>query len=161
MVLGFHFIFSAYGFWLPNDPRGSWSDTVRSFDLLRFGPAKRPNTAASVAHVPHNHDLRNAAKQELRYPPVQFTGHQARAIARGISTAAATHQYIIYALTIMPDHIHLVMAAHPRPIDQISAHLKAKATTRMTHRNPTWPALAEGGLNSAREILFFVHVPNR
>jgi len=33
MVLGYHFIFSAYGFWLPNDPRGSWSDTIRVYDL--------------------------------------------------------------------------------------------------------------------------------
>lgn len=33
MVLGFHVIFSAYGFWLPNDPRGSWSDWVRKWEL--------------------------------------------------------------------------------------------------------------------------------
>lgn len=25
MVIGYHVIFSTYGFWLPNDPRGSWS----------------------------------------------------------------------------------------------------------------------------------------
>jgi hypothetical protein len=28
MILGYHVIFGAYGFWLPNDPRGSWSDFV-------------------------------------------------------------------------------------------------------------------------------------
>jgi len=28
MVIGFHVILTAYGFWLPNDPRGSWSEFV-------------------------------------------------------------------------------------------------------------------------------------
>lgn len=27
-MLGAHVIFGAYGFWLPNDPRGSWSEFV-------------------------------------------------------------------------------------------------------------------------------------
>ena len=31
MILGFHVVFGAYGFWLPNDPRGSWSDFVGSW----------------------------------------------------------------------------------------------------------------------------------
>ena len=39
MILGSHVIFSAYGFWLPNDPRGSWSDFVGSWELFRFGLA--------------------------------------------------------------------------------------------------------------------------
>lgn len=30
MVLAYHVIFGAYGFWLPNDPRGSWSKFVAS-----------------------------------------------------------------------------------------------------------------------------------
>src|SRR4051812_39201122 len=32
MIVGYHVIFSAYGFWLPNDPRGSWSDFVGSWE---------------------------------------------------------------------------------------------------------------------------------
>jgi hypothetical protein len=35
MIHGFHFILSAYGFWLPNDPHGSWSNTVRKFSLRK------------------------------------------------------------------------------------------------------------------------------
>ena len=38
-VLAYHLILTAYGFWLPNDPRGSWSDFVRAWELRRFGPA--------------------------------------------------------------------------------------------------------------------------
>jgi len=135
MILGFHFIFSAYGFWLPNDPRGSWSTTVRQFDLLCFGSATKTNTTRSVAAKPHDHALRRAAKRALKYPPVQFTGVQARAIARGFSEASASHHYQIHALAILPDHAHLVMAHHPRNIDRIAAHLKAKATACLTREN--------------------------
>ena len=38
-VLVAHVIITAYGFWLPNDPRGSWSDFVGAWELLRFGRA--------------------------------------------------------------------------------------------------------------------------
>lgn len=35
MVRWYHAIFSAYGFWLPNDPRGSWSDFVRAWHFFK------------------------------------------------------------------------------------------------------------------------------
>jgi REP element-mobilizing transposase RayT len=137
VILGFHVIFSAYGFWLPNDPRGSWSEIIRNFDLLQFGPATKSliTTTRSVAAKPHDEASRHAAKTALRYPPVKFTGIQARAIARGFAIATREHEYIIHALAILPDHVHLVMARHPRHIDDIAAHLKAKATRQVTLEN--------------------------
>ena len=51
MVLGYHIILSAYGFWLPNDPRGSWSDTIRVYELLRFGSALNTNDAIRRKHT--------------------------------------------------------------------------------------------------------------
>ena len=127
-VLGYHIIFSAYGFWLPNDPRGSWSETIRVYDLLRFGPATKVQTTRSVAHTPHDRALRMAAKQALKHKPVRFTGLQARAITRGFEIASREHGYVFHALAILPDHAHLVMRAHPRPIDD----LKAKATRQLS-----------------------------
>jgi len=41
MVLASHCTFTAYGFRLPNDPRGSWSDFVRAWDLLLSGKATK------------------------------------------------------------------------------------------------------------------------
>ncbi len=41
MIHAYHAIFGAYGFWLPNDPRGSWSDFVGAWELLRFGKSTR------------------------------------------------------------------------------------------------------------------------
>ena len=44
MVLGYHLIMGTYGIWLPNDPRGSWSDFVGSRELFYFGPATKTDT---------------------------------------------------------------------------------------------------------------------
>jgi REP element-mobilizing transposase RayT len=132
MVLGYHIILSAYGFWLPNDPRGSWSDTIRVYELLRFGPATKVTTTRSVAHTPHDRELRRAAKEALMHKPVRFTGLQARAIARGFDIAASERDYVIHALAILPDHAHLVLRAHARPIDGIVRHLKARATRQLS-----------------------------
>jgi len=57
MILAHHIIMTSYGFWLPNDPRGSWSDFVSSWELLRFGEATTVRTRRSPAHEPH-HDVR-------------------------------------------------------------------------------------------------------
>src|SRR5437899_6098149 len=53
MVLASHVIFTTYGFWLPNDPRGSWSDFVAAWELFRAGgPATKTTTRRSVAGAP-------------------------------------------------------------------------------------------------------------
>ena len=82
MVIASYVIIGTYGFWLPNDERGSWSDFVGSWELLRFGKATtvdaraltRPPTVRSRAK-------RTAALAALKYPPVKLTGIQARAVA--------------------------------------------------------------------------------
>ena len=38
MIYAFHSIFTMYGFWMSNDPRGSGSDYVAKWDLFRYGP---------------------------------------------------------------------------------------------------------------------------
>src|SRR3954464_9374745 len=101
MVLAYHIILSAYGFWLPNDPRGSWSDTIRVYELLQFGPATKIDTTQSVAHATHDRVLRLKEKEALRYAPVGFTGIQARPIARGFGIASEEAAYAIHALAIL------------------------------------------------------------
>ncbi|MEM7682011.1 MAG: transposase [Planctomycetota bacterium] len=131
-IVGFHFIFSAYGFWLPNDPRGSWSDTVRRHELLAFGSATKVNTRQSLAGVNHDRTKRLAAKSALKHPPVRFTGIQATLISKGFGEACESHGYRPAALAILPDHVHLAMWRHSRPIEEVAKHLKSKATAHLT-----------------------------
>lgn len=131
MVLGFHVIFSAYGFWLPNDPRGSWSDWVRKWELVRFGRATKVETRESVAGVRHDRALRKSAKQSLAYPEVHFTGRQARSVGKGIRQAVIEAEYAIHACSILPQHVHMVLGPHDRLMERIVGHLKARATQQL------------------------------
>jgi len=131
MVLGSHVILSAYGFWLPNDPRGSWSEFVGAWELLRFGPATKVDTRRSVASNTHDHNARLAAKRALKYPAVRFTGVQARAIGCAFADFAAKTDLTVWACSILPEHTHLVVSRHEYPIERAINLLKGTATRRL------------------------------
>src|SRR5439155_12959504 len=84
MILGFHSIISNYGFWLPNEPRGSWSDFVASWELFRFGPATKVDTHRSVAHRPYDRTIKREMQRALKHDPVRFTGQQARILGMSL-----------------------------------------------------------------------------
>jgi hypothetical protein len=125
MVLGYHVIFGAYGFWLPNDPRGSWSDFVGAWELFRYGPATKTVETFSLAHRTHDQALRLAAKKALKYTPVQFSGIQARAVGRGFTDYVQRSGLIVWACAILPDHAHLVFGRHRLAAEQLVIQLRA------------------------------------
>ena len=131
-VLWYHLILTAYGFWLPNDPRGSWSTFVGSWELYKFGPATKTSEKRSLAHDVHDRERRLAAKQSLKYPPVRFDDAQRNAIADGFAISTDEGGYIIHACCIGHDHAHLVVTRHDLTIEQIARHLKSKATMALT-----------------------------
>ena len=132
MVIASHVIFGTYGFWLPNDPRGSWSQWVAAWELFRHGgPATKTNTRRSVAAAKHNSAARQAMKQHLKYPPVRLTGEQAREAALAFGEFAADTGICIHAAAIMPEHIHLVVARHHYHAEQVANLLKGAATKRL------------------------------
>jgi hypothetical protein len=128
MILAYHVIVSAYGFWLPNDPRGSWSDFVRSWELLRFGRATMKQEWRSTASDAHDRRLRLAAKAALRYPPAAFTGVQAKAVAAGFADAVGATGAVLYACSILPEHVHFVAARHEYHVEILAGLLKGGAT---------------------------------
>jgi REP element-mobilizing transposase RayT len=130
-ILAAHVIFSAYGFWLPNDPRGSWSDFVGAWELLRYGKAMKVTTRRSVAGAPHDRELRLRAKAALRYRAVRFTGTQAQQIGIGFGRAVEEGGYAVYGCAILHDHVHLVVAPHLRTTERIVSHLKGHATREL------------------------------
>jgi REP element-mobilizing transposase RayT len=128
VIVGYHIIFSTYGFWLPNDPRGSWSDYVGSWELFRYGPATKTTERRSVAHREHDRNLRLRAKTALKYPAVKFTGVQARAVARGFAEYTDRSGLQVWACAILPDHVHLVIGRPGMKAEQLVIQLKGAAT---------------------------------
>jgi REP element-mobilizing transposase RayT len=132
MIIAYHVIISAYGFWLPNDPRGSWSDFVRNWELFRnYGPATKVSTRQSVAHKPHDRKLREKMRHSLRYPPVVFAGQQARSVALGVGDSCCESDYGLLAFAILREHAHMVLLPHRFSIEQVVNLLKGAASKRL------------------------------
>ncbi|MGO9115564.1 MAG: transposase [Thermoguttaceae bacterium] len=150
MIVAYHSVFSMYGFWLPNDPRGSGSDYVANWELFRYGPATKTNSRRSVARLPLPPNWQREAKTALQYPPVFITGRQALAISEGFATAAGEGPYRIYACAILPEHVHLVIGASPRRVRQVVGHFKSRATHTLKEQrlwNDDRPLWGEHGWN--------------
>jgi REP element-mobilizing transposase RayT len=136
MIHGYHVILPTYGFWLPNDPRGSWSETIRKWELVRFGPTTKSHDRRSLEDLsPEEIAQRDAARKALAYPPVTLTGQQAAAVGRGFAAKAAKSNYTIWACSILPEHTHLVIARHTYKIEQIANLLKGAATSQLMKEN--------------------------
>jgi REP element-mobilizing transposase RayT len=131
MVIGYHIIFSTYGFWLPNDPRGSWSTEVWAPHLRPFGEATKVTTRSSLAGRQHDANARREAKRHLKYPVVRFNAGQIQAVAAGFEDIVAKLELTVYACSIMPDHVHLVTERHARTAEDIAGFLKRAATRRL------------------------------
>jgi REP element-mobilizing transposase RayT len=136
MIHGYHVILPMYGFWLPNDPRGSWSDYIRRWELLRFGYVLKSIEKRDLTKLtPTESAEREAARKLLKYPAVSITGPQAATIGRGFAKQTAKSNYTIWACAILPEHTHLIIARHTYNVEQMANLLKGAATTQMIDEN--------------------------
>jgi len=132
MVHGYHVILGAYGYWLPNDPRGTWSDFVGKWELLRFGKSKRSMDRRALEELTcEEREERERARESLEYPAVQFSGQQARGIGRGFSFVSQKRGFTIWACSILPEHTHLVIARHRYRVESIINALKGESTRQL------------------------------
>jgi len=130
-VMGYHVVFTTYGFWLPNDPRGSGSEFVGSHPLREFGPATTVTTRRSVASVAHDRKLRLEAKRALKFSDVRWTGRQALSVATGFRTVTKRAKCEVYACVVLPGHVHLVVGQLRYPVERLVNLLKGAATRQL------------------------------
>jgi REP element-mobilizing transposase RayT len=122
MVAGYHLIWTVYGYWLPNDPRGSTSREIR-VELLQQG-------CATVKH-----------------PVLTFDDDEIAMVGKTIGEVVAERGYTCYACAVMPDHVHLLIRRHRDKAEQMIEHFQA--ATRATlidagKRSPTHPVWTAG-----------------
>jgi len=122
-VLAYHLIWTAYGWWLPNDPRGSMSrfiacDVLKELGELHFG-RKRIQPASRVIR-----GFYEEAKQVLKFPLLTFTSEEIVAIANAFGSAIRQHGYTCYACAIMPDHVHIPIRKQRHAAEQMIANLQ-------------------------------------
>ncbi len=134
MVHGYHVIWGAYGFWLPNDPRGSWSEFVYSWELARFGRATR-SSERDKSRLQDYAVWRDAARKALRYPAVTFTAEQILAVADGFQRFVKKSGLTVWACSILDEHVHMVLARHRYAVEQAVNLLKGEATRTVAEQN--------------------------
>jgi hypothetical protein len=131
-VIGFHVIGCTYGFWLPNDQRGSGSDFVRSDDLTKFGPANPVTHRRSVARKSYDFQVRQLARESLTYPPVVLNDAQMDSVTRGFEKEVTEFSAApMHALAILPEHFHFVCGRCRYDIRRFEGRLKGAATKEM------------------------------
>lgn len=132
MIHGYHVILPMYGVWLPNDPRGAWSDFIWKWELLRYG---RPSKTLERRELQELSDAeirqRDAARKQLQYPPVVLTGLQAQSIGQGFAITVKKSGYTVWACAILPQHTHLVVARHTYKVEQIANLMKGGASKQI------------------------------
>ncbi|MEX0718646.1 MAG: hypothetical protein WD066_18780 [Planctomycetaceae bacterium] len=111
MVAAYHLIWTAYGWWLPNDPRGSNSREIRSASIEGMGELHRDRkriqpTGKVIA------EFYDAARGRLKHPLLTLTSDEVLSIAESFSATVRQRRYTCYACAILPDHLHLVIRKH-------------------------------------------------
>lgn len=131
-VIGFHVIGCTYGFWLPNDQRGSGSDYVRKPSLRQFGPATLVTHRRSVAREPFDPEIRKLARESLMYPHVVFNREQIESICRGFAREIEQYRAApMHALAQLPNHFHFVCGPCRYDVRRFEGRLKGAATRQL------------------------------
>jgi len=140
IVIAHHLIWTAYGWWLGNDPRGSMSKHIDSpiiHDLgeLHYG-RKRVQTAGQVIR-----EFYEEAAQLLKYELLTF---DTTAIAEVFDEVIEREKYTCYACAIMPDHVHMIIRKHKHQAEEMIENLQTASRLRLRSEglrasdHPTW-----------------------
>jgi hypothetical protein len=105
MIAGYHLIWTAYGTWLPNDPRGSTSTSVRNEAIAGLGDLhygrKRIQPAGKIIH-----EFYDAASAVLKHELRTISEAESILIGESFGSVIRQRNYTCYACAVMPDHIH-------------------------------------------------------
>lgn len=111
MVAGYHLIWTAYGWWLPNDPRGSNSSEIRVEKLeplgdIHFGRKKVQPPSREVK------EFYRKAQDLLVHPLLTFEADDLPLLGAAAERVIRENGYTCYECAIMPDHVHMLIRRH-------------------------------------------------
>ncbi|MHC4630191.1 MAG: transposase [Planctomycetota bacterium] len=137
MVIAYHAIFTTYGTWLPNDPRGSYSKEIYNDQLEALGRIKygRQNPVPSKDLLMR---FWTAATPHLRRPPFFIDDKTRAAIAAGFSSVVQRLGIRMPACAIMNDHVHVLVLRSKYRIEYIVNQLKGTATQALKLKQTPW-----------------------
>src|SRR2546423_107272 len=107
-TLGFHYVKTCYGLWLPGDERGHWSE------------AWDEKIGYIEPHMLHPGDpvRKRMAEERMKYPEVKLTPEMIRVVEGTFGACAAASPWKITAASIERTHTHLLITYSPLNIDR-------------------------------------------
>lgn len=138
IVIAYHLVWTAYGTWLPNDPRGSGSQRVAAPVLAELGQPHYGRRAVQPAPRIVR-DFYDRAEERLVFPVIRFDSDQIETIAAGLADAIQAHHYTCYACAVMPDHVHVVIRKHKHRAEQMIRNLQEASRSRLSSRSDVPP----------------------
>jgi REP element-mobilizing transposase RayT len=111
IVAAHHLIWTVYGWWLPNDPRGSSSHEVRVPALAELGPLHygrkvvQPSSAEQRA-------FHAEAQERMQHPVLLLDDALIEIVSNCFRKVIQNRRYTCYACAILPNHVHLVIRKH-------------------------------------------------
>jgi REP element-mobilizing transposase RayT len=143
IVIAYHIMWAAYGWWLPNDLRGSTSTTIRKASLLDLGELHFGRKKIQ----PCSRDIRafyQQANERLKYPLLELSKSSFQIVADGFAEVIERCRYTCYACAIMRDHVHLLIRKHRHSAEEMIENLQAASRLRLSvsgerpREHPTW-----------------------
>jgi REP element-mobilizing transposase RayT len=147
IVIAYHLIWTLYGWWLPNDLRGSTSKTIRSDALRELGELHFGRNKIQ----PASHEIKNfhaQAQSLLKYPLLELSTRSIAIVADGFAEVIRQFRYTCYACAILPDHIHLILRKHRDSAEEMIARLQDAGRLRLSASGlfpPNHPIWVRGG----------------
>jgi REP element-mobilizing transposase RayT len=145
VILAHHLLWTGYGCWLPNDPRGSTSTHIASDVIAELGELhlgrKRIQPAGWVIR-----DFYRRAKDVLTYPTLSFRDEETSIVAECFEQVIRKNRLTCYACAILPDHVHILIRRHRHDASAlISLFQDASRLELQRLRYPQHPVWAKGG----------------
>ncbi|HEY1380341.1 MAG TPA: transposase [Gemmataceae bacterium] len=143
LVIAYHLIWTAYGWWLPNDPRGSGSQSIATDVIAELGELhhgrKRLQPPGRAVR-----EFYQKAATVLKYPLLTFDATGREIVGEAFGEVIRRERYTCYACAVMPDHVHILIRKHKHKAEEMADHLKTESRLRLcktSHRpfdHPTW-----------------------
>ena len=137
MIIAYHAIFTTYGTWLPNDPRGSYSKEIYNEQLRMLGRIEygRQNPAPGKELLIR---FWTAATPRISRPPFFIDDDSRTTIAAGFRTVIQRLGIKIPACAILNDHVHVLVIHSKYRIEYLVNQLKGDATQALKLKQTPW-----------------------
>ncbi len=137
MIIAYHAIFTTYGTWLPNDPRGSFSKAIYKAELAALGDI-RYGRQSPQPNRPSVRRFHTAALERLARPPYHVNDATRPVVADSFARVVERLHLEVSACTIMNDHVHVVVLRRKHRIEYLVNQLKGGATAALELDKTPW-----------------------